>query len=243
MVKLKRYKKFIKLKIVSKKKFRFFFLPLVILSFLISVTVTSCNSNNQINVNEDNPSNSTTVTENNSSNPKILKLLYWQAPTILNPYLSTGFKDLEASRITLEPLATFNNEGELLPILAKEIPSKENGGVADDGLSVTWKLKEGIKWSDGTPFSAKDVVFTYDFISNPDVGSVSAGDYTIVKSVEAIDDNTVKVNFKEVTPAWYLVFTGSPGMIIPQHLYQDFNGINAREAPNNLSPIGTGLIK
>lgn len=216
---------------MSRKKFsiNLFFLPLVIISFFLSVIVTSCTSDNQ-----------NTATENN---PRILKLLYWQAPTILNPHLSTGFKDSEASRITLEPLATFNNEGVLLPVLASEIPSLENGGVAQDGLSVTWKLKQNLKWSDNNPFTAKDVAFTYNFISNPDVGSVTAGDYTIVRNVEAIDDYTVKVNFKEVTPAWYLVFVGSPGMILPEHLYQEFNGANAREAPYNLKPVGTGAYK
>jgi peptide/nickel transport system substrate-binding protein len=80
-----------------------------------------------------------------------LNLLYWQAPTILNPHLSTGFKDSEASRITLEPLASYDNQGNLIPFLAAEIPSIENGGISPDGKSVTWKLKEEIKWSDGTP--------------------------------------------------------------------------------------------
>jgi len=130
----------------------------------------------------------------------VLKLLYWQAPTILNPHLSTGFKDAEAARITLEPLASFNNAGELIPFLAAEIPSAENGGVAADGKSVTWKLKQDVKWSDGTPFTAQDVVFTYEFLSNPKVGAVSAGTYEVVESVEAIDDYTVKINFKEVIP-------------------------------------------
>ncbi|MEY3826443.1 MAG: hypothetical protein RLZZ148_1258 [Cyanobacteriota bacterium] len=81
-----------------------------------------------------------------------------------HPHLSTGFKDSEASRITLEPLASFNEKGELVPFLAAEIPTIENGGVARDGKSVTWKLKKDIKWSDGTPFTAKDVIATYNFI-------------------------------------------------------------------------------
>jgi peptide/nickel transport system substrate-binding protein len=75
------------------------------------------------------------------------------------------------------------------------------------------------------------------------VGSVTAGDYILVKNVEAIDDFTVKVNFKKVTPGWYVVFVGSAGMILPEHLYQKFNGANAREAPYNLLPIGTGGYK
>ena len=178
-----------------------------------------------------------------NQNSNTLKLLYWQAPTILNPHLSTGFKDAEASRITLEPLASFNNEGELIPFLAAEIPSLENGGVAPDGKSVTWKLKQNVKWSDGQPFTAKDVIFTYNFVTNPEVASVAQGIYEPVSSVEAIDDYTVKVNFKAVNPAWYLVFVGAEGMILPQHVYQNYNGANAREAPANLQPIGTGAYR
>ncbi|HZG39972.1 MAG TPA: ABC transporter substrate-binding protein, partial [Nodosilinea sp.] len=106
-----------------------------------------------------------------------LRLLYWQAPTILNPHFSSGFKDSEASRITLEPLASFDAEGNMVLFLAAEEPSLDNGGVAADGTSVTWKLKEGITWSDGTPFTAEDVVFTYEFIVNPEVATVNAGTY------------------------------------------------------------------
>ncbi len=177
------------------------------------------------------------------SQDSTLKLLYWQAPTILNPHLSTGFKDAEAARITLEPLASFNNDSELVPFLAAEIPTTENGGVAADGKSVTWKLKQDVKWSDGTPFTAQDVVFTYEFLSNPKVGAVSAGTYEVVESVEAIDDYTVKVNFKEVNPAWSLVFVGGEGMILPKHIYEPYSGENAREAPANLKPIGTGAYR
>ena len=183
------------------------------------------------------------TTETSSSNSGTLRLLYWQAPTILNPHLSTGFKDAEASRITLEPLASFDNEGNLIPFLAAEIPTVENGGVAEDGKSVTWKLRQDVKWSDGTPFTAEDVVFTYEFVSNPDVGAVSAGTYEVVESVEAIDDYTVKVNFKEANPAWSLVFVGGEGMILPKHIYETYNGANAREAPANLQPVGTGAYR
>ena len=170
----------------------------------------------------------------------VLKLLYWQAPTIANPHLSTGFKDSEASRITLEPLASFDNNGELVLFLAAEAPTVENGGLAEDGKSVTWKLKQDVKWSDGTSFTAADVVFTYEFITNPKVGATSAGNYEVVKSVEAIDDYTVKVNFKDVNPAWFLPFVGTQGMILPKHVFEAYNGANAREAPGNLMPVGTG---
>ncbi|MBT9316514.1 peptide ABC transporter substrate-binding protein [Leptothoe spongobia] len=179
-------------------------------------------------------------TPQTTGNDSVLKLLYWQAPTILNPHLSNGFKDSEASRITLEPLASFDAAGNLKPFLAAEIPSLENGGVASDGTSVTWTLRSDVLWSDGTPFTAEDVAFTYTLLSNPEVGSTTAGTYETIKSVEALDPTTVKITFIEPNPAWSLVFTGTTGMILPAHAFKDFNGANARSAPANLQPIGTG---
>lgn len=172
-----------------------------------------------------------------------LRLLYWQAPTILNPHFSSGFKDSEASRITLEPLASFDAEGNMVLFLAAEEPTLENGGVAADGTRVTWKLKEGLTWSDGTPFTAADVAFTYEFIVNPETATTTAGSYDIVESVEALDDTTVQITFKEPNPAWYLVFTGTEGMILPRHIFQDYNGANGREAPANTMPVGTGPFR
>lgn len=172
-----------------------------------------------------------------------LRLLYWQAPTILNPHFSSGFKDSEASRITLEPLASFDAEGNMVLFLAAEEPTLENGGVAADGTRVTWKLKEGIQWSDGTPFTAADVAFTYEFIVNPETATTTAGSYDIVESVEALDDTTVQITFKEPNPAWYLVFTGTEGMILPRHIFQDYNGANGREAPPTLCPWARGRFE
>jgi len=169
-----------------------------------------------------------------------LKILSWQAPTILNPHLTTGFKDWEASRITLEPLATFDAQGKLIPVLAADVPTLENGGLAADGRSVTWKLKPGVKWSDGQPFTAADVAFTYTLIANPKTGTTNAGVYEAVQSVDAIDATTVKVTFKMPNPAWSLPFIGAAGSILPKHIFASYNGENLREATANLMPIGTG---
>ncbi len=208
--------------------FKFQNVSIFFVSLFCTLLFAACNGPN--------PSSTTST----SSNSHTLKLLYWQAPTILNPHLSTGFKDSEASRITLEPLASFDNNGKMVLFLAAEEPTSENGGVAADGKSVTWKLKQGVKWSDGTPFTAADVVFTYEFVTNPDVGSTTGGTYEIIESVEALDDYTVKINFKDVNPAWSQVFVGNEGMILPKHIFADFNGANARQAPGNLMPVGTG---
>lgn len=175
-----------------------------------------------------------------SGDDSTLKLLYWQAPTILNPHLSNGFKDSEASRITLEPLASFDAAGNLRPFLAADIPTVENGGVANDGTSVTWTLRSDVLWSDGTPFTAEDVVFTYELLTNPEVGSTTAGNYEIIETVEALSPTEVKITFADPNPAWSLVFTGTTGMVLPAHAFQDFNGANIRTAPANLMPIGTG---
>jgi len=173
-------------------------------------------------------------------NADTLRLLYWQAPTILNPHLSQGLKDFHASRITYEPLASYDKKGKLIPFLAAEIPSVENGGLARDGKSVIWKLKQGVKWSDGQPFTAEDVVFTYKFLSNPSAAATTTAYYEAAKSVEAVDDHTVKITFKDANPAWALLFIGQNGLILPQHIFLKYNGSNAREAPGNLLPVGTG---
>lgn len=167
-------------------------------------------------------------------------MLYWDAPTILNPHLSTSVKDAEVSRIVYEPLASFDKEGQLVPFLAAEIPSIENGEVAKDGRSVTWKLKQGVLWSDGEPFTAEDVLFTYQYIVNPDVGSTTSLSYEAVDNVEIIDDYTIKVNFTKETPTWSEPFVGYNGLILPKHKFEAYNGSNARQAPANLEPVGTG---
>ncbi|MEI7770442.1 MAG: peptide ABC transporter substrate-binding protein [Chloroflexales bacterium] len=169
-----------------------------------------------------------------------LHLLWFQAPTILNPHLATGVKDFDASRVTYEPLASFDKDGTLLPFLAAEIPSRENGGLAADGKSVTWKLKPGVKWGDGEPFTAADVKFTFDFIANKETAATTTSTYSAVASVEVVDDTTVKVIFKDVNPAWSLPFVGTAGLIIPAHVFKDYIGAKAREAPANLKAVGTG---
>jgi len=169
-----------------------------------------------------------------------LRILFWQAPKTLNPHLTTGSADWAAARVTYEPLASYDAGGGLVPFLAAEIPSIENGGVAPDGKSVTWKLKQDVRWSDGEPFTAADVRFTYDFIKNPDTGATTSAGYSAVDSVEVIDDYTVRVNFKQVTPAWSLPFVGVQGLILPKHVFEAYNGANAAQAPANLLPVGTG---
>ena len=168
-----------------------------------------------------------------------LKILLWQAPTLLNPHFALGTKDQIASRIFFEPLAGWDKEGNLIPCLAAEIPTRTNGGLSADGMSVTWKLKQGVKWHDGKPFTADDVVFTWAYAADLATAAYTTGSYKDIK-VEKFDDHTVKVIFKAPTPFWADPFVGSVGQILPKHHFGDYVGAKSREAPGNLKPVGTG---
>src|SRR5712691_4839859 len=106
-----------------------------------------------------------------------LRLLYWQAPTILNPHFAAGTKDHAASRVVYEPLFSVNPDGERIPILAAEIPSLENGGRVPDGTWTLWRLKPGVVWHDGTPFTADDVLFTWEYATDPATTATTVGNY------------------------------------------------------------------
>jgi peptide/nickel transport system substrate-binding protein len=168
-----------------------------------------------------------------------LKLLWWQGPTLLNPHFAVGTKDQDGSRMFYEPLAAWNSNAELAPILAAELPTLENGGLAKDGKSVTWKIKPGVKWHDGEPLTADDLVFNWQYARDPATAAVTAGSYNAI-TVEKIDDLTIKILSETPMTFWADAFVGNNGMIIPKHLFQDFIGGKSREAPTNLKPVGTG---
>ena len=172
-----------------------------------------------------------------------LRLLWWQAPTILNVHLSTGTKDNDASRVVHEPLVGFNRDGELIPILAEEIPSFDNGGLASDGTAVIWHLKKGVVWHDGKPFTADDVIFTWEYAADPATGAVTSGSYQNIKQIDTLDEHSVKVTFVEPTPFWYDAFCGIRGQLLPKHLVGEYKGQNSRNSPYNLKPVGTGPYK
>ena len=172
-----------------------------------------------------------------------LKMLWWQAPTLLNPHFAVGQKDLDACSLFYEPLATWDPEANLVPILAAEIPSVQNGGVARDGLSVTWKLKRDVSWHDGKPFTADDVVFTWEYVSDPATAAVTNGVYKEARRVEKVDSHTVRIVFNDPVPFWARPFVARQGMILPRHLFEAYRGSKSREAPWNLKPVGTGLYR
>jgi peptide/nickel transport system substrate-binding protein len=171
-----------------------------------------------------------------------LKVLWWQGATLLNPHFAVGTKDQDGSRIFYEPLASWDPDGNLVAVLAAEIPSMQNGGVAKDGKSVTWKLKKDVQWHDGKPFTADDCVFTAEYVADPETASANISTYKDIKT-EKVDSHTIKITFQKPTPFWADPFVGVRGMIIPKHLFEAYKGAKSREAPTNLKPVGTGAYK
>ena len=172
---------------------------------------------------------------------KTLTLRYWQAPTLPFPYLSGGNKDWDAAAVTLEPLANFDPAGQLIPTLAAAIPTRENGGVAADGLSITWRLKPGLRWSDGSPLTAADAVFTWRYCTAAGAGCTALDAFAGVDNVAAVDALTLKISFAAPTPWPYTPLVGFRTPIISQGQFADCIGPAAADcAAQNQAPLGTG---
>ncbi len=170
-----------------------------------------------------------------------VRILYWQAPSILNPFLSGGTKDVEASSMILEPLARYNPSGELVPWLVDEIPTVANGGVSEDLTQITWKITPGITWSDGTPFTSEDVRFTWEYCTHPEGGCAQGAKFERVASVETPDEQTVVVTYEGPTPNPYLPFVGAESPILQAAQFAECLGAAASTCTEqNYNPIGTG---
>ncbi len=173
-----------------------------------------------------------------------VKIIYWQAPSILNPFLSGGTKDVESSSMIIEPLARYDQDGVLTPWLVDEVPTVGNGGVSEDLTTITWKITEGITWSDGTPFSSADVKFTYEYCTHPEGGCAQLPKFDGVTSVETPDSQTVVVTFGGPTPNPYGPFVGGESPILQAAQFADCLGAKAPECTaENFGPIGTGPFK
>ena len=172
-----------------------------------------------------------------------LKVLWWQGPTLLNPHFAIGTKDQDASRIFYEPLAGWDPDGDLFPVLAAEIPSRENGGLAADGKSVTWKLKRDVKWHDGKPFTADDVVFNWEYAKDP---ATARGHHRQLQGRQGREDR--RLHREGVVPEADAVL----GRRLRRRARHDHPEASvrrlqaarkSRDAPTNLKPVGTGPYK
>jgi peptide/nickel transport system substrate-binding protein len=167
-------------------------------------------------------------------------LLQSQAVSQANALLSTGTKDLLAGSLILEPLVEFDPEGNPVAALAAEVPTLDNGGISEDLTQITYNLKEGVLWSDGTPLTAADVVFSWEYCVDPGTGC-SSDAFVGVTSVEAVDDLTVTITFDQPNPYPYKPFAAYSSPVIQQAQMTDCIGAAAKTCTEqNFAPIGTG---
>jgi len=133
-----------------------------------------------------------------------------------------------------EPLFVARPDGSFDPVLAAELPSVENGGLSEDGLTVTFRLREGVTWSDGQPFTAEDVKFTFDVIQDPGSTAIPPSAYDLVESVDVVDERTVRVRMSSPNPYYFGLFQ----QILPKHMF-DSTAVTT-EHPQARLPLGTG---
>jgi len=169
-----------------------------------------------------------------------LTVLSWQVPTLLNIHLSQGGNNSEAARVIKELLAVISGGAAVpdVPILAAEIPSAANGQLAADGKRVTWKLRDGLKWSDGTPVTSADFAATWRYAIKPENSTSTVADYSAIAGVDTPDATMIVITFKQPTATWYL-----SGITALLQKAQIAACTDPKSCPINTNPIGTGPFK
>jgi peptide/nickel transport system substrate-binding protein len=163
-----------------------------------------------------------------------------QEPTIFNPLKSTLEVDRGAQFAMFDSLWRINEKSELVPNLATELPTVENGGISEDGLTYTFKLRDDAKWHDGEPLTAADVVFSHNLIVNPDFVAGTKIGHDKVAEISAPDDTTVTMTLSE--PYAPFLFVWGDTYIVPEHILADVEDPNTAEF-NSTAPVGSGPFK
>lgn len=166
-----------------------------------------------------------------------LRFLLYEDPNSLNPILGSTSIAIQVVTAIQEGLVENAPDGVFVPILAAELPTQENGGVSEDLLTITWKLKEGVLWSDGTPFTSDDVLFTWEAARDAANGSSVAADFELITDIQTPDELTAVVTYSAFNAGYVDQFP----WILPRHATGDVAGM--REWAFNRAPVGTGPFK
>jgi len=151
-----------------------------------------------------------------------------QEPDNIIPYYTQMSYAIWITQLTLVGLGEWDENGAFAAELGAEAPSAENGGVSADGLTITWKLKECLFWSDGTPLTSADVKFTWESVMDPGNAVMSRVGYDKIASIETPDEQTAVIKFSELYPPWQTLFTQGPnnsGAILPKHILEGQTGL------------------
>ena len=160
-----------------------------------------------------------------------------QEPNTLNPFLSEFIATAEVANLIFSGLVSMNDKGEWIADLAQEVPTLQNGGISADGLTVIYRLRPGVTWHDGTPFTSGDVKFTWEFVMNRQVNVVSREGYDKIAAVDTPDAQTVIIRFRQQYAPVLNLFS----KVLPKHILGQSEDMN--KASFNRSPVGTGPFK
>ncbi len=174
--------------------------------------------------------------------PHVLTIADGGDVTTLNPHLSTFASTANLSEMTMAWLIKWDEHNQPYPELATAVPTQTNGGVSKDGLTITYHLRKGVKWSDGAPFDADDVVFSTAVVNNP--ANNEAARFDQIAKVDEPDKFTVVYHLKKpYSPATVTFFSSccANPSILPKHLLARYPNIN--DVPYNALPVGIGPFK
>ena len=183
---------------------------------------------------------------NSWTKPGVLRWAGSSEPDNMDPVVGNQQTEIDLSMFWAGYLFNWSDQNELYPELATVVPSLANGGISKDGLTITYHLRKGVKWQDGAPFSADDVIYTWQQINNPAnfVGSTVGYDKTYVASIDKLDDYTIAVH---LTHKWapfvdnFLTMGPTAYPVLPKHILSKYPNIN--KVPFNIIPVGTGPFK
>ncbi len=163
----------------------------------------------------------------------------------LNPLLGASVYETYLAAMTMAWLIKTDIHGDAtVPELATEIPSQQNGGISRDGKTITWHLRRNVKWSDGAPFTADDVVYSTQQVNNPANNVISRDGWDQIVRVDEPDKYTVAYHLKAPYSSFAVTFFSTGGAnpsILPKHLLAKYSNLN--QVPYNALPIGIGPFK
>jgi len=174
--------------------------------------------------------------------PGVLRIADISDPSTLNPMMSGADVSYQLSSYTLEYLVQLDDSGHVIPVLCERVPSFENGDVSRDGLTVTYHLRRNVTWSDGVPFTARDIVESWKQVMNPLNNVQIREGYDVVERIDTPDPITAVVHLKHpYAPMPTRFFSGiqeGPVAVMPAHIIAGQHDIN--RLAFNARPIGTG---
>jgi peptide/nickel transport system substrate-binding protein len=162
-----------------------------------------------------------------------------QEPTVFNPLMPHIEVDQGVHWNVFSPLWSVNAQGQFVPQLATEVPTIGNGGISEDGLEWRVKLRSGVVWHDGTPFSADDVKFTLELINNPHFRAYTRNGHEQVTDIKVVSPTEITWRMKKSYAPYASILSWT--FIVPQHILGKADDPNT--APFNNSPVGTGPFK